>query len=194
LKSAAEKKLVRRLRMREQRAFEQLVGQFQTPIFNLVYRMLGSREEAEDIAQEVFVTVFKKIDTFRGDSSLSTWIYRIATNHCKNRKKYLGRRQYDRVALVERKERILEGPQTVATSGQVSRPDEMAEGLQTERLIQDAINALDEDHRLILVLRDVQNMSYDDISTITGLALGTVKSRLHRARMSLKEKLSSHLR
>jgi RNA polymerase sigma-70 factor (ECF subfamily) len=192
--SRGGKRFIRKLKRRDPRAFEHLVTEFQGPIFNLIYRMLGNREEAEDLAQEVFITVFKKIDSFRGESSLATWIYRIATNTCKNRKKYLGRHYYDRPAFTDQVEQIVDRSRVAAASYQLSRPDEMVEGLQTERLIQTAISELDEDQRLILVLRDIQNVSYDEISQITGLPLGTVKSRLHRARMALKERLDSHLR
>src|SRR5687768_10374102 len=87
-----EDKLVERLKRRDEAAFNELVRLYQVKIFRLVFRMLGDRAEAEDLAQEVFVTVFKSIDGFRGDSKLSTWLYRVATNHCKNRIKYLGRR------------------------------------------------------------------------------------------------------
>jgi RNA polymerase sigma-70 factor (ECF subfamily) len=191
---SGEKRLVHKLKRRDPRAFERLVNQFQTPVFNLVYRMLGSKEEAEDLAQEVFVTIFKKIDTFRGDSSLSTWVYRIATNHCKNRKKYLGRRRGDQPLAKELDETEFKGPETMRTAAVIDRPDELVEGYQAEQLIQDAMRELEEDQRLILVLRDIQNVSYDDISTITGLPLGTVKSRLHRARMCLKDKLTPILR
>jgi RNA polymerase sigma-70 factor (ECF subfamily) len=157
--------------------------------------MLGNREEAEDLAQEVFITVFKRIDTFRGESSLATWIYRIASNHCINRKKYLTRRKhYDKRSLDDVGDRDQMGDGRVGVSERMPRPDEMAEGLQMERLIQKAIGGLDEEQRLVVVLRDIQNLSYEEIGEITGLPPGTVKSRLHRARMALKEKLSGHLR
>ena len=170
------------------------MNRFQGPVLNFIYRMLGDRAESEDLAQEVFVAVFKKIDSFRGDSSLSTWVFRIASNTCKNRKKYFGRRKHDRVAQKEQLESVASDTELITTSSRISRPDEMVEGLQTERMIQKAIGDLEENHRMILVLRDIQNMSYDDISVITGLPLGTVKSRLHRARMCLKEQLASSLR
>ena len=155
--------------------------------------MIGNRAEAEDLAQEVFVSVFKKIDGFRGEASLSTWIYRIASNTCKNRQKYLGRR-HARPLSPEMDGPELNGSRVVHTAAPVTRPDELVEGYQTEQKIQEAIAELEEEHRLILVLRDIQNVSYEDISTITGLPLGTVKSRLHRARMSLKDKLAPYLR
>ena len=193
--TADERKLVRKLKARLPGAFETLIARYQTSVFNLVYRMLGNREEAEDLAQEVFITVFKQIDRFRGEASLATWIYRIASNHCINRRKYLARRKhYDKKSLSDYGDREPLGDGRPGVAGDMPRPDEMAEGLEMERLIQQAISALDEDHRLILVLRDVQNLSYEEIGTITGLAAGTVKSRLHRARMSLKERLAQYLR
>ncbi|MDD5306879.1 MAG: sigma-70 family RNA polymerase sigma factor [Deltaproteobacteria bacterium] len=191
----SEKRLIRRLNARDPRAFDQILSKYQTPIFNLLYRMTGVREEAEDLAQEVFLTIFNKIDLFRSESPLATWIYRIAYNLCKNRRKYLGRRHdRERQVFDEIAERSMVPSGTMSTSSRVSRPDELVEGFEMERFVQDAIGALDEEHRMILVLRDIQNMSYEEISEITGLAAGTVKSRLHRARMSLKERLAPHLR
>ena len=190
-----ESRLVRRLRARRAGAFEMLIARYQGQVLNLVYRMLGNREEAEDLAQEVFITVFKRIETFRGESSLSTWIYRIASNHCINRRKYLSRRRhYDSRSIHDIGDRSELGGGRLPVSTRPARPDEMLEGLQMERAIQRAISGLDEDQRLVLVLRDIQSLSYDEIAEITGLAIGTVKSRLHRARMALKEKLAAQLR
>ncbi len=191
-----ERILVRHLKEQDERAFTEFVHAYQHQVFNLVFRMLGRREEAEDVAQEVFITVFKNIGTFRGECRLSTWIYRIATNHCRNRIKYLSRRrihehrQYEEdVGKVQPSDSVAGSP----TTGQVSRPDHMVEGLQMERLVQQAIAALDEDHREVVVLRDVQNLAYQDICEITGLPVGTVKSRLHRARLALRDKLQGLL-
>ena len=90
--SDLERSLLRRLRDRDERAFRELIDEHRDRVFNITFRMLGNRAEAEDVAQEVFITVFKTIETFRGDSKFSTWLYRIAVNHCKNRIKYLARR------------------------------------------------------------------------------------------------------
>ncbi len=191
----AEKRLVRKLKARAPGAFESLIENHQSSVFNLLYRMLSNREEAEDLAQEVFITVFKQIESFRGDSSLATWIYRIASNHCINRKKYLARRRhYDSKSFSDLEDRVQPAQGKSPISGQVPRPDEMAEGFQMERLVQEAISGLDEEHRLVLVLRDIQNLSYEEIEKIVDVPAGTVKSRLHRARMALKEKLAQHLR
>src|SRR5579862_4049800 len=98
-----ERSLLRRLRDRDERAFRELVDQHRDRVFNITFRMLGNRAEAEDVAQEVFITVFKTIDSFREEAKLSTWLYRVTVNHCKNRIKYLARRHdRDRDELDER--------------------------------------------------------------------------------------------
>jgi RNA polymerase sigma-70 factor, ECF subfamily len=193
--SLRERLLVRRLRDRDERAFRELVETYQDRVFSLVLRMIGRRDEAEDLAQEVFVTVFKSIEQFRGDAKLSTWLYRVAVNHCKNRVKYLARR-YDRATgeLDEAAERTAaaQGGEPVG-AGSIRAPDRALEGAETERLVQRAIAELEEDHRLVVVLRDIEELPYEEICVITGLPEGTVKSRLHRARLALKEKLAKHM-
>lgn len=185
-----EHRLIERLRQRDELAFNEIVGLYQTRVYNLVYRMLGNREEARDVAQEVFITVFKAIHLFRGESKFSTWLYRIATNHCKNRLKYLGRRAvFPKTTLDELTEREQLESASMSTSGTIERPDRLIEGREVEKLLQEALEELDEDHRLLIVLRDVQNLSYQEIAEITQLAEGTVKSRLHRARAALRERL-----
>ena len=192
-----ESRLVHRLQQRDEDAFREMVQSYGQRVFNLVFRMLGNREEAEDLAQDVFVTVFKSIDSFRGDSKLSTWIYRIAVNHCKNRYKYLARRMVhasqplDEVS--ERDAAGRDGGPTMSLQSHISEPDKLLMGLQLEEAIQREIAALDEDQRLLVVLRDVQGLAYQEIATITGLVEGTVKSRLHRARMSLKDRLQKYM-
>lgn len=189
-----ERRLLRRLRERDEGAFREMVELYQNRVFNLLFRMIGNHEEAEDLAQEVFVTVFKSIDQFRGDAKFSTWLYRVAANHCKNRIKYLARR-HDRDTTeyndITEREASAQGG-APATHGHVARPDRVLEGLELERVVQAAIADLDEDHRLVVVLRDIEELSYEEIGQITGLPEGTVKSRLHRARLALKEKLENY--
>lgn len=181
-----EEELVLRLKRRDEAAFNELVRMYETRVFRLVFRMLGDRAEAEDVAQEVFITVFKSIEGFRGDSKLSTWLYRVATNHCKNRIKFLDRRgrgkkkEFDEIAEHDTMESATMNP-----SAQIARPDQQAEANQIETIVRAAIAELDEDQRELVILRDVENMSYEEIQQITGLPEGTVKSRLHRARLAL---------
>lgn len=184
--------LLRRLRERDEKAFRELVVQHRDQVYNLTYRMLGDAAEAEDVAQEVFITVFKSIDSFRGDAKLSTWLYRVTANHCKNRIKYLARRQQKYKAEYDEDidpQRAAGSPIAPAPSPQ---PDTYLQGVELEQLMQQAMATLDDDHRLLVVLRDLEELSYDEICQITGLAEGTVKSRLHRARLALRKKMLKH--
>jgi len=183
-----EAKLIERLIARDERAFNELVTAYGRRVSALVLRMLGNRAEAEDLTQEVFVQVFKAIGTFRGESKLSTWIYRIAVNLCKNRSKYLRVRhanEQDELEAVA--ERIPLGDAQRSNTGHIERPDEAMAGRQVEKIVQDAILKIDPAFRECLILRDVEELSYEEIEQITGLAAGTVKSRIFRARAQLKE-------
>ena len=162
------------------------VRQYGDKVFSLIYRMLGSRPEAEDVAQDVFITVFKTIETFREESKFSTWLYRVTVNHCKNRIKYLARRhERDRDELDETSAQS----NGAGAPARHAPPDRALEGAQLEALLQDAIANLDDDHRVVVVLRDVEDLSIEEICEITKLPDGTVKSRLHRARLALRKKL-----
>lgn len=190
--SELERSLLRRLRDRDERAFRELVEAHRDRVYNITFRMLGNRAEAEDVAQEVFIAVFKTIDTFREESKFSTWLYRVAVNHCKNRIKYLARR-HDRD-----REEIDESQHGPGVNGSIggplpSSPQKALESAQMEKLMQDAIANLDDDQRIVVVLRDVEDLSIEEICEITGLPDGTVKSRLHRARLVLRKRLQRHV-
>jgi RNA polymerase sigma-70 factor (ECF subfamily) len=152
--------------------------------------MLNDHAEAEDVSQEVFIAVFKAIGSFRGESKLSTWLYRLAANHCKNRIKYLARRaQGKKTEFDEVAERDTVRHATMSTFVTIARPDQEAEAAQLEAILRAAIAELDEDQRELVILRDVENLSYEEIQQITGLPEGTIKSRLHRARWALAKAL-----
>ena len=182
-----ESKLVTRLVAHDERAFNQLVRLYERRVLAVVMRMLGSRVEAEDLAQEVFVQVFKAIGTFRGESKLSTWIYRIAINLCKNRAKYLRVRHTDEQDPLDSiAERLPSSASRGASVGQMDRPDDAMAGKQVELIVQRAILQIEPSFRECLILRDVEELSYEEIEEITGLAAGTVKSRIFRARALLR--------
>ncbi len=191
---SSERKFVERLQRHDERAFNELVEAYSPRVYRLVARMLGRREDAEDMAQEVFVQVFKGISQFRGDAKLGTWIYRVAINLCKNRSKYLSRRQDDKQDAFDAvaDHQPLHQAKGV-TSGQINRPDQMVEGMQIEAIMRRCIAELEPDFREALILRDVENLSYEEIIEITGVAEGTVKSRIHRARALLKQRVSEAL-
>jgi RNA polymerase sigma-70 factor (ECF subfamily) len=185
-----EARLVARLKLRDEAAFNQFVALYKRRVFTLVFRMLGNHAEADDLAQEVFITVFQHIAAFRGDSRLRTWVYQIAVNHSKNRIKALARRNArGHNPLDEANDR--EAADGGAFAARPARPDEAAEGTELERAVQRALVSLDEEHREVIVLRDVEGLSYDEIVQITGVAEGTVKSRLHRGRAALREAIES---
>lgn len=191
-----DRRLVRRLRAGDQRAFEELVRLYQNRIFGLTLRMIGNRQEAEDLAQEVFITLHRAIGQYRGEGRFYTWLYRIATNTCKNRIKYLRGRNFHRSVPVEDTPEAHDpeaGP-AVRLQGHIAGPEAMTEGARLQAAIQRELAQLDPEHRLLIVLRDIQGLSYQEILTITGLQEGTLKSRLHRARVALKERLAPHLK
>lgn len=189
-RSEAEAAFVERLVAREENAFTELVQLYQGRVYALVFRMLGRREEAKDVTQEVFVQVFKAIDSFRGDAKLSTWLFRVAINLCKNRMKYHSRRaasahqDLDGIA-----ETTSTGHAEGVSIGSVERPDELVQGLQLEVVVRRAIGEIDAEFRRLVILRDVEGLSYEEISDVTGLAKGTVKSRIHRGRAQLRERV-----
>lgn len=193
-----DKILVRRLKNGDERAFKELVTTYQNRVFGLVFRMIGNRQEAEDLAQDVFLTVYRAIGSYRGEGRFYTWLYRIASNTCKNRIKYLKGRHFNtRVDVDDNTEAQMpsgQGGALHSLQSQVPGPEAMIQGQRMQRAIQRELAKLDEDHRLLIVLRDIEGLSYADIMRITGLPAGTVKSRLHRARVALKERMKSHLR
>jgi RNA polymerase sigma-70 factor (ECF subfamily) len=190
--SELERSLLRRLRDRDERAFRELIDEHRDRVFNITYRMLGNRAEAEDVAQEVFITVFKTIDSFREESKFSTWLYRVTVNHCKNRIKYLARRHdRDKDELDETSQQT-NGAVTGAPV-RAAQPDKALASAQMEKLLQEAIAALDPEQRQVVILRDVEDLSIEEICEITDLPDGTVKSRLHRARLVLRKRMQRHV-
>lgn len=187
-------RFIERLRRRDEHAFNELVLSYEGQVYRLVWRMLGNRQEAEDMTQEVFVQVFRSIESFRGDAKISTWIYRIAMNLTRNRSKYLARRKQNSHAELDGAEPEIahNGAQGI-TAGETNRPDWDAMGNQAERIVLECLSQMEDEFREILVLRDVEALSYEEVAAITGLAPGTVKSRLHRARTLLKSQVEARL-
>ncbi len=197
VRDARDRRLVRRLKQGDERAFQELVVTYQDRIFGLMYRMIGNRQEAEDLAQEVFISVYRGIANYRGEGRFYTWLYRIATNTCKNRLKYLKVRNFHRASDIDETPAAhtvgQDGGPVVHLQSQVAGPEATVQGNRLQEAIQREIAALDPDHRLLIVLRDIQGLSYAEILRITGLQEGTLKSRLHRARLALKERLTPYI-
>jgi len=185
-----EAELVARLRRRDERAFRTFVRALEGPVFNLIYRMIGNAAEAQDVSQDVFVSVFGAIDRFRGDCKLSTWVFRIAINHTRNRAKYLARRNVKRTAPYHE---VVERTEHRAIGEAPPRPDEQVMAQHAQEALTQALLALEPEQRELVVLRDLQGLSYEDIQEVTGLVAGTVKSRLHRARLALQQSMAEYL-
>lgn len=180
-----ERIFLRKLRKGDPRAFRELVRRHQDRVFSMNLRMLGDRHEAEDVSQEVFVAVHRHLPRFRGECKLSTWIYRVARNHCLNRLKYNERRESGGEADLDR----LDAAEHPGLSTPPERPDRALLGAEERTQVQRALQRLSAEHRLIVILRDIEGMSYEDIGRIAELPPGTVKSRLHRARSALADEL-----
>lgn len=185
---ADDSDLIRSFNSGNHTAFERIVLKYQDRIYNLCYRFLGDMQEAEDAAQEIFIKVFKGLKRFRAESSFYTWIYRIAVNTCKNRVKSLEYRKGKKnVELPDETDTV--NSRAVFSSDRENGPEEYLEKKERVERIQNAINELHHDWKTIIILRDIEGLSYEEISEITGSKLGTVKSKLSRARQDLRERL-----
>ena len=172
-------------------SFEQLYEMFSKKIFNLCYRMFNSHEEASDLTQEIFIKVYRSIDKFRGESNFYTWLYTIALNTCRNRKE-----KVSRIAKLETKLGISEDGQDLIDSlfadpRTSEHPSHRLESEELRAWVTDGISRLPAKYSEILVMKDINAMNYQDIANALECSLGTVKSRLNRARNMLKEKLES---
>lgn len=183
--------LVRAFQAGDSFAFDRIVLRHQTGIFNLCYWVLGDYQEANDMAQVTFMKAYQSLHGFRFESAFSTWLHRIAVNNCKNRIKSWDYR-------AKKKTLPLDNPGHTGAKGpsaemEDSAPSPMAALEQKERrnLIRKALHSLGQEQREIITLRDIQGLSYEEIAEVTGLNPGTVKSRLGRARLELKERLRS---
>ena len=174
--------LVQRLRAGDAQAFEELVRTYQHRIFGVALRMLGNAAEAEDIAQEVFLRVHRSVAEFRGEAKLSTWLYAITSRLCLNRLDTAERRHG------RQGDDALDRVPSDAASAEAS-----LERTELEAALHEAIAGLPHDRRIVVVLRDVEGLSYEEIAEALGLEPGTVRSRLHRARLDLKAKLERFL-
>jgi RNA polymerase sigma-70 factor, ECF subfamily len=189
----AEEALAERAAQGDGGAFDALVTLFSGRVFAVAFRMLGDRAEAEDLSQEVFVALYHALPTFRGESRLSTWIYRITRNRCLNRLKFLKRRHVGHHADIDDPAvaRGVSDPETEVRGARA--PDKKLEGRELRDLLEKHLRDLPEEQRALVILRDLEDLSYEEIAEVTGLPLGTVKSRLHRARMELSHRLGPHI-
>jgi RNA polymerase sigma-70 factor (ECF subfamily) len=181
--------LIRAFQAGDGQAFEMLVGRHKDRLFNLCFWFLGDYQEADDICQEVFIKIFQSLSGFRYEASFATWSYRVAVNACKNRVKSLAYRMKKWSDQLEPGA----GPALEAARDgwpvHHPGPDRELEKKELAEEISRAVNALAPEHRTVIVLRDIEGLSYEEIARVTGAAAGTVKSRLARARSKVRRKL-----
>lgn len=182
--------LVERCRRNDQAAFDEVVGRYKNKVYNYISRMVGDSEDAEDLTQEVFVRMYVSLETFRRQSSLSTWLFRIAGNLCIDHFRRTKKHRAIAYSLDEAMEGDESGRREVAdTAFEPQRLLEQGEmAAQTER----ALAQLPEKLRAVVLLHDIEGLPYEEIARIIGCPLGTVKSRLFNARLQLRQKLSAY--
>ncbi len=179
-----EKYLLEKSKKGDIEAFENLVVEYQKKVFNIALRMLNNYDDASEVTQEVFIKIFKSLKNFKEESMLSTWIYRIATNVCLDE---LRKRKSRRVISLDEEIQGEDGGFHRQVEDDRPTPEAMAEMNDVKGIVNKAIQMMSEEHRIVLVLRDLQGFSYEEIARIIKRPEGTVKSRISRARSELKE-------
>ena len=187
---ALDNMLVERFKSGDAAAFDQLVARYWDRIYAMVHQLLRNAEDAEEVTQDAFIRAHRALGDFRGESSFSTWLYQIATNLARNRYWYWWRRKRDKSVSLD----APVGPENDTTIAELipaeqETPEDATVTQEFVRRVAECMDELNEKHREILILRNVQNLSYEEIAEILGISVGTVKSRIARARDSLREKL-----
>ena len=185
----SDEELITEFQGGNENAFTLLVGRYKDQLINYVYRFLGDGDEADDIVQEVFVRVYHKKDTYRPIAKFSTWIYTIATNLSKTELRR--RKRHSFFSLSKGREGMDERRYEIPDNRYPT--DHEAERTSDHELIENALNTLPQKFREVIILSDLQDLSYEEISEVTGLNIGTVKSRLNRGRIKLQKLLKEIL-
>jgi len=185
---------IERLKRGESAAFETLVNERSGEIYGLLYRLTENPEEARDLTQETFLRAFQSIRSFRGDSDLRTWIYRIAINQARNRWRWWRRRRRDSTVSIDSTDENGR-PALVATlkAENVQSPEQDTLAHERERILRNALKGLRRVYRETVILRDIEGFAYEEIAVALDISVGTVKSRLARGRQELRSKLEGSL-
>ncbi|AOT72726.1 RNA polymerase sigma factor [Geosporobacter ferrireducens] len=184
-----ERQLVEKSQQGDIESFELLIKNYQKLAFNIAFRMLGNTEDAADATQDAMIKVYKSISSFKGNSNFSTWLYRIVTNTCLDA---LRKKKKDNLLSYDKNIETEEGALEREIPDTRNMPEELVERKEHIQDLAQAINALPEQHRVVIVLRDIKGFSYDQIAEILDCSQGTIKSRISRARIALKETLKKN--
>jgi len=176
-----DKQLLEKVRFGDSRAVDELLARHERQVFRFGLRMCGNEEDARDVLQETLLAAFKNVKTFRADAQLSTWLYKIARSFClKSRRRGVGEPV---------RSEALDKPEAAAVPSGEAQPDAQAHAREIGALLESAILSLPESHREVLILRDVEGLSAEEAAQVVGIEVGAVKSRLHRARMEVRDRL-----
>ncbi len=191
---AGESAIIAELKAGSEEAYSWLIGEFQQPIYGLIYRMMNDPSDAADTTQEVFLKVFRGMKHFHGESSLKTWIYRIALHEAANRRRWWFRHKAQERPIeppaAEGEE--FSGEERLADRGE--SPLEKLAHTEVREAVERALHEVPELYRTALVLRDLEDMSYEEIAEVLAISLGTVRSRITRGRDALRKKLTEYVR
>lgn len=186
-----DERLLAGLQMGDGHAYERLIERFQTPVYNLAWRLLNNPSDASDVVQEVFLKVFRSVGTFRGDSALRTWIYRIAVNEAHNRRRWHFRHRRGETGIEETFEDSEGRERPLLDSGQT--PFDFTMNREAQLLLEEGLSAINPVFGAALLLREVEDLSYDEIAQVLDVSIGTVKSRILRGREALGRYLANRL-
>jgi RNA polymerase sigma-70 factor (ECF subfamily) len=193
LSALDDKLLVERVKARDEAAFEALVARHQRKAFALALRITKREEDATEVVQDTFLNVWRKIDGFRGDSAFSSWLYRITASNALM--KIRGKAAHSEVFLEDLADKFDEdGHFAVDVRDWSPLADEIAESHDLRKTLQDAVDRLPESHRVVFLLRDVEGLSNEEVADSLELSVAAVKSRLHRARLTLRADLDAYFR
>lgn len=181
-----ERELLRRACVGDAEAFGELVGLYQNKVFHLAFGFTHDRAAADDLAQEIFLKAYLALPGFRGKAEFSTWLYRLAINHIKDYLRKMKRKIQREQPFEEVKARL------IPDEGNLAEEEELME--RRRQLLHKVMATLPEKYRLVLTLRDIEGLPYEEIASLLGISIGTVDSRLHRARKLLREKMEPFLR
>ena len=193
--SSAEVRFIDKLKEGDPAAFDRLVEERTSEIFALLYRLTDDREEARDLTQETFLLAFRNVAQFRGDADLRTWLYRIAVNQARNRWRWWRRRRRERTVSLDEPA----GSSDDSPSLGSRLPDDGAEdpertvlARERERILLTALGSLSRNYREVVVLRDIEGLSYEEVASTLEISVGTVKSRLSRGRLELRRRVEGY--
>jgi RNA polymerase sigma-70 factor, ECF subfamily len=198
--SLTDEELIARARQKDYAAFEVLLERYEDKVFRLAYRFVRNESEAKEILQDTFLSVWRKLDTFKGDSLFSSWVYRVAANTALMRLR--SQRRHPQISTEDLPPGFLDSYRPAGTEGLAhlpspgenwaKRPDEQLQSSELRSHIQSAVDALPDLYRTVFLVRDVEGLSTEETAEVLGISVPTVKTRLHRARIALRESIAKY--